>query len=66
MFVVKLFAAKLDAAKTKPAVFTGLCKVLIIHNEISVAPYVLNACQSIHDKTEEEETELQMNDYLGF
>lgn len=37
---VQLLAAKLDAAKTKPAVFTSLCKVpIIIRNEISVAIY---------------------------
>lgn len=55
-------AAKLDAAKTKPAVFTWLCKdPKIICNEISVATLALNTCQNIHDKTEEDEIELEIN-----
>lgn len=27
---------------------------------------ILNTCESIHDKTEEDETELQINSYLSF
>lgn len=42
--------------------FTWLCKdPKIICNEISVATLALNTCQNIHDKTEEDEIELEIN-----